>query len=340
MLKKPQIIALSFVFTVLFLIYRFFFSYNMQMPQEIKVVEVEKLALKDISQTAELIGTIKAKNSTTLIAQTEGSFKIIADSGKSLKKGDEIARIENLEVAKNYNLSIDAKIITEEQYERAQSLLKSGTYSKNELEELKSKWIAAQKNLADAKNELNKLAFYAPFDGIVGTYKVKEGQQLKQGDPIVSFFNPEILTVDFDIPISILPNINNGQNLSILGKNYQLNYVQKMLDDEKHMSPASLDIVCSDCIIGSNVTVDLNVIDKKQVIVIPFDAVFLKKGNTCVYTVENNKIVLKPVELGIRNKELVEVTSGLSVGEEIVTHGTARLWPDLDVKIHKENAPN
>lgn len=340
MSRKYQIIIVASLIVLALLSYHFFFTSLGDAPQDIKVVEVEKLSLKDISQTVQLIGTIKAKNATILTAQSEGAFESIAPAGKKLSKNEIIAKIDNQEIERNYNLSLDAKIIAEEQYERAKPLLKSGTYSKNELEELKNQLISAQKTLADDKNSLNKLVFYAPFDGIVGNYKVKEGQHLNLGDQIVSFVNPDILTVDFDIPVSILPDINNGQKLSILEKDYQLNYVQKMLDEDKHMSPASIDIDCSNCIIGSNITVNLNVIDKKQVIVIPFDAVFLKNGKTCVYTVENNKTHLKPVELGIRNKELVEITSGLMVGEEVITHGTGRLWPDLDVKIHKENETN
>lgn len=337
---KYKIIIFAFTILLAFLSYKLLLSSYVQAPQDIKVVEVEKITLKDISQSVQLIGTIRSKNSSLLTAQSEGTFKIIALAGKKLLKGEIIAKIDNQEVEQSYNLNLDAKTIAEEQYERAKALLKTKTYSKNEFEELKNKWIIAQKNLADAKIALNKLTFFAPFNGILGNYKVKEGQQLKAGDQIASFVDPDALTVDFDIPISILPNIHDGQNLSILEKDYKLKYVQKMLDDDKHMSPASVDIDCTNCIIGANVTVNLNVIDKKQVIVIPFDAVFLKNGKTFVYTIENNQTNLKPVTLGIRNQELVEVITGLNVGEEVVTHGTSRLWPGLEVKIHEEHATN
>lgn len=336
MLSKKYLIILVSLAILTILCWRFFLGNENAPPQEIKVVEVEEISPKDISQTSQLIGTIKAKYSTILTAQEEGTFHIIAPAGSLLKQNDKIAKIVNLEIEKNYDLLLDAVNIAEEQYKRAQNLLKNGTYSKAELEDAKNKWINAQKNLADAKIALNKLEFFAPFDGIVGSYKVKEGQQLKTGDQIASFVNPKYLTVDFDIPLSILPNINNGQNLVILGKNYQLPFVQKMLDEDKHMSPASIDIECDDCIIGSNIPVDITVIEKKQVIVIPFDAVFLKNGKTCVYTIENNQTVLKPVELGIKEKELIKITSGLNSGEVIVTKGTGRLWPGLEVKIHKE----
>lgn len=300
---------------------------------ETKVVEIETISLKDLTKTVQLTGTIKARNSAILAAQGDGILEILAPSGKRMKKGEVVAKIENKEAEKNYNLSVDAKEIAVTQFERAKVLLKSGAYSKNELEELKNKWILAQRNLTDARIALDKLVFYAPFDGIIGSYKVKQGQQLKIGDQIVSFFNPDSLSVDFDIPESVLALISDGQNLSIMGKNYKLNYVQKMLDNDKHMSLASVDIICDGCIIGSNIPVNLNVVEKKQVIVIPFDAVFLKNGKTCVYVVENNKTILKFIELGIREKDLVEVISGLAIGEVLINKNPNRLWPGLDIKI-------
>ena len=332
--KKLFITIIALLF-ISFLCYSYFSS-KASPRQDIKVVEVDKLTLKDISQTTSLIGTIRAKNATMLTAQGEGVLETIVSSGTQMLKGDIIARIANKEVEKNYELSLESKAIAEEQFKRIKSLKTSKTYSQQDLENAQNTWITAQKNLADSKIALDKLVFYAPFDGLVGSYKAKEGQQLQIAAQVVNFFNPDAITVDFDIPQSILPNINNAQNLSILGKKYQLDYVQKMLDEDKHMSPANVDIECSDCIIGSTIIVDLTVLEKKQVIIVPLEAVFLSEGKSSVYVVENNKAMLRNVELGIKQKELVEITSGLKEGEEVVIRSTNRLSPGVDVQIHQE----
>ncbi len=338
-IKDPRMaIIVVMILIVLFLTYRYFAKPSSMMPpQDIKVVEVEKLQLKDIAQTTRLIGALKAKNSSTIVAQGDGVLDIILNSGVQVNKGELIAKIENNEVEKNYQLLSGSEAIAKEQFERAKILLKSGTYSKNQFEDAKNTWINAQKNLADSKIALDKLKFYAPFSGMIGHYKIKSGQQVQIGDKIVSFYDPASVRVDFDIPLSAIANVNTGQVLWVLNQQYQLNSVQKMLDEEKHMSPASVDISCDDCIIGSNVDVDLVLLEKKQVIVIPFEAVFLKDGKSSVYTIEDNKAVLKNVELGLREKELVEVTSGLKVNDMIVIRGTGRLYPGVSVKIHQEN---
>ena len=332
--KKKIIALVSLLFIALF-IYNYLFKANITPLQDIKVVEIEKVVLKDISKTTRLIGTIKAKNSSILTAQDAGVLNIIAQAGTTLNKNDSIAKIENNEIEKNYNLSLSAQVIAKEQLERAKRLLKSGTFSKNEFEKVKSYWILAEKDLAMAKKDFEKLQIRAPFNGILGSYKAREGAQLKTGDLIASFYDPSSLIVEFDIPSSVVQYISAGQKLLIMGKEYKLTHVQKMLDESKHMSPASVEINCNDCLIGSNVDVDLSLVEKKQVIVIPFEAIFLKQGKPSIYVIENNQASLKKVELGLREKEFVEIISGLEVGEAVVVHGTSRLYPSVHVKIHQ-----
>ena len=47
----------------------------------------------------------------------------------------------------------------------------------------------------------------------------------------------------------------------------------------------------------------------------------------------DGEVMLTPVELGTRNKELVEVTSGLKEGDQLVVYGHSRLHPDESVVI-------
>ena len=109
-----------------------------------------------------------------------------------------------------------------------------------------------------------------------------------------------------------------------------------MLDDETHMCPAYVQINCDNCIVGSNVDVELVTSEKQAVIVIPFESIFLRNGNSFVYLVKDSKADLTSVEPGIREKEQVEITSGLIKGDIVIIKGQARLYPDIPVKISQE----
>lgn len=301
-----------------------------------KVVETEIVASGNIEQTASLIGTIKPKYSTTLIARASGILGPTLPAGHKVQRGELIVRIDNADIEKNYNLSESAEKIAKSQYDRIHGLYKSGHFSEQALEEKKNAWIIAQKALANAKIELEKIRFYAPFDGIVGVFKIREGTQIKEGDQIVSFYDPNSLIVEFDIPSSFIHLIHNGQQVKIAESTYVLNHLQKMVDEATHMGSAYVDISCSECVIGTTIDVGLVVQERNNVIVIPFEAVFIRGGQDSVYLVKDGKSELVPVQLGLREKDRVEIISGLQVGDNLIIRGQARLHPGVAVKVHEK----
>lgn len=302
--------------------------------QDTKVVEIEKVTRKNIIQTVRLIGTVKAKRATTFIAKTQGTLQHHIPAGHHVKKGAVLATLENSELEKSYALTLDSVKIAKIQYERLLPLAKSHVISKQALEEKKAQWIDAQKRLSLAKIDLDKSRFIAPFDGIVGVYKITPGSQVAEGESIVTLYDPTDVMVEFDIPGSLLHQLKDGQQVYVNGKTFPLTHVQKMIDPQTHMSCASVHFSCKNCFIGETVDVDLALAEHRNVIVIPTEALFLKNGKSFVYTVVDNKVTLKPVILGIREKEMVEIIDGIQTGEQLILRGQARLYPNAPVKIH------
>lgn len=313
---------------------------NSPPPPDTKVVEVQTVSLNTIASTARFIGTVRAQHSTTLIAKEAGILDSLLPAGQQVKKGTLIAKIDNQSIEKTYELSLASEKIAHDQYDRTVTLQHSGTSSKNAVEEKKNAWIAAQKSLAEAKIALEKTHFYAPFDSTVGVFKAREGAQVKESDAIVSLYDMTSLIVEFDVTADILPKIKDSQPVLINGKEYPLTHVQRMLDEETHMCPAYVTYPCSDCLIGTSVDVDLIIEQHKNVIVIPFESIVIQESKHFVYVVKNGKAVLTPVTLGLREKDQVEITSGLSVGEQVIITGQSRLYPDINVTIHQPDAPS
>lgn len=309
--------------------------------KDVKVVEVEKVALQNITQTVRLIGTIQAKRSTTLIAKTIGTLDYISHPGQEIQKGDLIATLENVDLEKTYALSASAEKNARDQYNSILELENSKLAKKQDVEDRRNQWIEAQKAFRAAKIEYDKTRFIAPFNGIVGVFKMRKGVQVEVGNPIVSFFDPRELIVEFEIPTPILKRLemtNESSSLKIPsvvidGKKMKVPHIQRMVDADTHMSPANVDFSCDDCVIGSNIAVDLIVASRKDVLVIPYSAMFLREGKTYVYLVKENHTKLCLVTLGIREKDKVEVISGISAGDFVIIRGQDRLSPDMEVKI-------
>lgn len=328
-------VSLVFFFILIITSYLIHNSSKMPPPPALKLVETEIVTQKPIQKTVSLIGTIRPKHTTILISKGSGVLDTIVSSGQTVKKGDLIAKIINPDIETSYRLSKDTAKIAKTQYERFQSLQKTGYVSAREVEEKKQIWIDAKKELGKTKMELKNMRFYAPFDGIVGAFKIREGAQVNDGAYVVTVYDPRVLAVEVDIPCTNLTNISENQAVYVFNKPYRLNHVQKMIDDETHMCPGDVDIKCDHCVLGASVTVHLVVKDRPKAMVVPTNALFLKNGTTHLYKVIKNKIELLPVKTGIQEKNTVEITSGLSIGDEIIIKSPERLYPGLEVTVFK-----
>lgn len=332
-------LTLVFSFLVIVVFYYFFFSKsNKDLTQNPpKRVEIINIKNANIQQTIRLLGVIRPLHTTILIAKGTGTFDSLMTTGQKVHKDELIAKIANPDIENNLQLAKDSEKLAKTQYERLYNLHQTGYVSSKEVEEKKQIWLDTQKELSKTKIEFDTMRFYAPFDGIIGAYKRREGTQINPGDAIVTIYDPSKLVVDFDVPCTNLSEIKENQTVRIFKKNYALTHIQRMIDDETHMCPADVSIQCEDCLIGASVDVDLVVAEKKGIIVIPTDAIFLRNGKPYVYIVENNLIVLVPVKTGLKSKSRVEIVSGLKLDQQLVIKGQERLYPNMQVSIYQPN---
>ena len=337
-LKYKKSIGVFLTLIIIILIYKYFVMASAPSPHEEKIVEVEIVKNATIRQMANFIGTIRSRQQTALTAKTNGILTIIPAPGQMVKKGDLIAKIENEDIERSYGILKEAEEIAKSQFDRTNSLLKPGVSSKNAVEEKKSLLLETQKKKSEAKIALEEIKIHAPFDGVVGLFKFREGSQVDRGDIIVWFYDPKSLIVEFDVPLSVAKKVENGDQIFVDDKEYRLTYIQKMLDEQTHMCPAYAEIDCPNCVIGTTVDVGVVTQQKQSVIVIPFEAIFLRNGKPFVYIIKNNKAMLTPISYGIRDKKRIEIISGLKEGDQVIPFGHNRLYPDVAVKISSKES--
>lgn len=303
--------------------------------QPLKVVEAHTVSAQPITQSIQLIGSIRAKESTHFVAKTTGTFYGDLPSGTRAKKGQLIAHLDNIDLQKQVSLAKASEGLSRDHFERTTKLKATNAVSKQMVEQAETAWLAAQQQLAAAQMALDQAQFVAPFDGIVGVYKQPQGAQVSPGTPIVAFYNPNALEVVFDVPGKYAKNIQDNQSVYIENKPYHLRHIEKMIDTQTHMMSAIMDYADPMAIVGESISLELVIQQKPKAIVLPDEAVFYQKGKSAVYVIEDNQAALRFVTTGIKQKNQIEITEGLEVGEQIIVRGQARLYPYESIEVAK-----
>lgn len=341
-LKKWHKTKLLYLFMLSLAVILFFCFHKSQINPAInpKLVDFFTVKKQSIQQTVNFIGTIKSGQATVLFSKSKGILAHSIKAGTKVKKGTLIARIINSDVDRGYQLTQEGEEIARLQFDRFNQLLKTGTVSKSAVEEKKTAWLEYRKKLAEVKNNFEDLNIYAPFEGVVGIFKVNEGAQVRDGESIVTLYDPEKLIVEFDLPLDIASKAKEHNLIYVQGNPYPLTQLQRILDEDTHMCPAYAEIECPQCIIGSTVAVKFVVSERKNVLVVPFETVILQDGKPFVFGLKDKKAVLTPVQLGIREKSLIEISSGLKEGDTIIIHNLGSLYPEMPVQVAEVSQEN
>lgn len=302
-----------------------------------KIVSVEVIQKQPFHVSIDLIGRIEPKHLSVLTAKAAGAVDFHVKPGDVLKKDALIASIQNNEAAFTVTLSGTESSVAKAQFERAQKLGSSRTMSQQEIDSKRLDFLRTQKQEADAQNRLENYQFLAPFDdGVVGVFKVREGAHMQPGDPLVTYYKPDEMVVNFGIPESIVSLITPATKVMIQGVALPLIGFQNMIDPITHMAPAYVNYTCKTCVIGGNVTVTLIVYRKENDISVPHDALtYSADGSTAhVYVVKDGKANLQPVTVGHVDKKRTQIVKGLNEGDRVVATGVTRLYPGIDVEVY------
>lgn len=118
-----------------------------------------------IEKTIKLIGTIRPKHATVLVAKGSGMLDTLISSGQTVEKGDLIAKIINPDIERSYQLSKETEQLENTQYRRLKNLQKPGFVSAREVEEKKESGSTHKKKKPEPKSNSKTCVFMRHLTG-------------------------------------------------------------------------------------------------------------------------------------------------------------------------------
>lgn len=232
--------------------------------------------------------------------------------------------------------------VAKTQYETAKEqyrLTKEGL-PKN-IDALKAQVKQAQSAVELINTNLGNSVITSPVTGIISAKYINSGEVTGAGTPMLSVVNIDKVKTVIDVAEEEINRIKDGQEVDVkVGA----------LDGEKIkgkitiVPPASnptrlfqvkIDIDNSDHNLKPGMFAEVEVEKgiKENVVILPKDAILLKKHGNVVFVIRDNKAVERHVKLGITNGENVEIIDGIKPGEKVVVKGQNLLKEGAQVKL-------
>ena len=305
------------------------------------VVDVIIAKSEKVSDKVEVNGTIVANEFAELRPEVSGLLTYLnVPEGQTVTKGTVIARINNADLQAQLNrtkVQLDLAITTENRLKQLVAVngINQADYdvSINSVNTLKA-------DMAYTQALIDKTVVRAPFTGVIGLRKVSEGSYISPTNVIATMQQLSNLRIDFTIPETYQKYIAKGANVEVLlDQNAGKRETARIIAIEPQVNQATRNITVRAVLNsgktspGSFAKVYLNASSNKNSILIPTNSIIPEAQGKKAVTVKGGKAVFVTVETGDRREDVVEVTSGLSVGDTVVVSGVLFARPDAPVKV-------
>jgi membrane fusion protein, multidrug efflux system len=185
----------------------------------------------------------------------------------------------------------------------------------------------------------------APDSGIVSQPPVTSGQVVADLDSLVDLIDPRSLYVEANVPVSQLHALKPGMLATVFsplfpGKPFA-SRVAAMLpnfDTATASSTVRLDFTGSERILeaGSPVTAQIVINSSPNALAVPTAALFQEPGpdHFHIFVIgSDHRVHRTEVGVGIRERTRVQITTGLNVGDLVVTSGGYAISDGLQVAV-------
>lgn len=328
-------------------------------------VEVTKVIKKDAPYVIELAGEAQSYQSIDIKSQVTGQIlNINFDDGQEVTAGTVLYEIDarpfqnqlqqaeaNL-LSDNYNLEnatkeearyrklYQEKAVSEEQYSQ---MLTNMNMLKAAVERDKA-------IIADANLQIEYSKITAPFDGKLSESIPSSGDLVQaNATTLVTLNTISPIYVSFSVPEEHLNKLSNSyksNDLSLIVKTSndleikdgQIIFIDNTIDTNsgtikvKATLPNEDEVLCP----GQFVRVSLTVYIEKDALIVPSKAIQTNDQGPYVFTVKDNKAVIRNVEIAFASDDFTIIKSGVEEGEIIVTNGQLRLNNNTEVVVREE----
>ena len=286
------------------------------------------LAEESVVIKSELSGKITSLNIREGQAVSQGQllFSINADEAQAAIRKQE------------YNIRLFRA-----QEQRQRTLLDKEYISVQEYETSNNQLLTAQADLQALRATLAKAYVRAPFAGVLGLSTATVGTYVSPGAEITTLSKVRPVKIDFAVPGRFAANVRAGDVVSVLDETTNKNYEAKVYAIDPQIDPVSRTQPVrarfanrnGELRPGAFVRVNLQLGATESALQIPTESVIPEASGYSVYTVKNSKMVPKKVKIGIRSDKVIQIISGLAVGDSVLRTGILQVKPGDAVRVTK-----
>jgi len=194
-----------------------------------------------------------------------------------------------------------------------------------QLNQLREAGAQLQAGLGFAKKNLDDLNVRAPLPGKLSGFNIEVGQSIARGGRLGQIDDPDGYKLNVNIDEYYLGRVDLQQTAIAEHRGTDINLQISKIYPQVNAGQFEVDMVLADQPTGlrrgQTMQVRLTLGDNSDALLIPNGSFYQDTGGNWLFVVsaDGSEAVRRPVSLGRRNTEFIEVLDGLEPGENVIT---------------------
>ncbi len=329
-----------------------------KVPEEkvmnVKIWTVEQKSLRPYVET---IGTLKPFEEVIISSEVDGIVKNLKVSeGSPVTKGMTLVEINDTD----YHLEVRRAVASLRQteaslanakleHERKSALYKEELVTKQQFDDISARLALAEgdldrarASLSLAKEKLAKTKILSPLQGAVRDKKVTTGDYVKNGSQLLWIVKSDPIKLSFTVPEKEVGKLKTGQDVMFKVDSFpykeftgHLSTIYPSLEEKTRTLQVEALVPNRDAKLkpGLFAKVTLYTGQSRDLVVVPITAVLYEDSLVKVFIAEGDRAKEKPVKIGSKYGEYLEIVEGLQKGETVVVVGQNNLAEGVKINV-------
>ena len=305
---------------------------------------------QSFSNTISLSGSIEANENVEIRSEVSGIVETISfTEGSNVSKGQILFKVNDIELRAQLAQAKTRENLTSENERRAKLLLQKEAISQEEYDIASADYRTAKAQTQLIQAQIGKTTIRAPFSGKIGLRNISPGTYVTPTTLISKLVSSNPLKITFSIPEKYASEINKNTEIKFTVPNISETFKAKIyaIEPEIETTTRTLKIRAlaenssGKLLPGTFANIKLPLKNIQDAILVPTEAIIPIQEGKKVFISENGKAKSVKVETLTRTDKSIIITSGLKVGDTVVTSGVMSLKDEakIKVKVKQEKLP-
>lgn len=324
-------------------------------PQASQTVTVQAVGMTSLPRRITASGDIVAWNEVVVGAETGGltATQVLVDEGAWVRQGQPLVQMNdallraqlrqqeaNVAAARAGVAQADAAL------RRARELKERGYLAQAGLDNAvasqataAAQLSAAEAGLSEVRTRLSQATVRAPVAGLVASRKVVQGQIVAPGTELFRIVRDGRLELNAEVPETQLAQLRAGMPATIASDQLgevpgSVRIITSQVDPQSRVGVARIALTTAGGFRPGMFARGVINVGEQPAITTPSLAVVYRDNKSGVFVIGAQSVVrFRPVVVGARTRDQVEITEGLTSGERIVVQGAGFLADGDHVRV-------